>query len=539
MTTTSTAAKPLIRKSINCYEILDLSDPDLNVPPVDKAEIKQAYRRALLVNHPDKSQVAGHVHRKRSPYTIDELSGAYHTLMDPKQRLEHDRQLQLRLRAESDNNHADSHPCIETLDLDEFNCNDPGALPRPSPLRTATSLSAGPNAPDNPYNFHGSVMSKTVLVSSASHFNRLMSGTKILVTDCTSNSLATAMIDQERGIGDHNRLIICCCQFMPIGVDHAKQSLRYMNSCPPSCPVRKRSPSPRSIRSGKRKLRNRIKSHREFRASLSSQIALLTCCWLPTFIIFKDQQVVSTVQGADPRKLSDLVKKIAAEADSEGSGGFGEASDSDTGWLGTELPKGYENVTDQVDVRGLDLLNADSNLGSARTLFDTSKPSKLPGSKGKETAPSGEETKDWAESDTDEQLMLFIPFQSTLKVHSLHITSLPPEGSNAEADEVTMRPKTIQFYSNRAHVLGFEEADDIEATQAVTLQPRDWDATTGTARIDLRYVKFQNVSSLVLFIVDGDGGGERVRIDRLRIVGEKGSKRELGKLEKIGDETGE
>jgi hypothetical protein len=49
----------------------------------------------------------------------------------------------------------------------------------------------------------------------------------------------------------------------------------------------------------------------------------------------------------------------------------------------------------------------------------------------------------------------------------------------------------------------------------------------------LRFVKFQNVTSLVLFIVDGDGGGDKVRVDRLRIIGETGEKRNPGKLEKI------
>lgn len=101
-----------------------------------------------------------------------------------------------------------------------------------------------------------------------------------------------------------------------------------------------------------------------------------------------------------------------------------------------------------------------------------------------------------------------------------------------------MRPKTVQIYINRPHILGFEEADDIQATQAVTLSPKDWDST-GTATISLRFVKFQNVTSLVLFIVDGDGDGERVRVDRVRLIGETGEKRELGKLEKIGDMPGE
>ena len=101
-----------------------------------------------------------------------------------------------------------------------------------------------------------------------------------------------------------------------------------------------------------------------------------------------------------------------------------------------------------------------------------------------------------------------------------------------------MRPKTIQLYTNRPNILGFEEADDIPATQSVTLSEEDWDLN-GTATISLRFVKFQNVTSLVLFIVDGDGEGEKVRVDRLRVIGETGEKRELGKLEKIGDEPGE
>ena len=250
-------------------------------------------------------------------------------------------------------------------------------------------------------------------------------------------------------------------------------------------------------------------------------------------MIFKNTEIVDTIRGADPRKLSEAVKKLAAEADADGSsasGGFGESSGPR--WLGAGLPRGYTDVTDQVDLRGLDLLNANDKFGTSRTLFRGSKPSALDSGKGKSES---EEGKDWVETDTDEQLMLYIPFQSTLKVHTLHITSLPPK----DGDEVPMRPKTIQVYTNRAHVLGFEEAEDLPATQAVTLRPQDWDEKTGTAKIELRFVKFQNVSSLVVFVVDGEGDGETVRVDRLRIIGESGEKMKLGKLEKIGDEPGE
>jgi hypothetical protein len=72
-------------------------------------------------------------------------------------------------------------------------------------------------------------------------------------------------------------------------------------------------------------------------------------------------------------------------------------------------------------------------------------------------------------------------------------------------------------------------------TQSIELAAKDWDAT-GTATIPLRFVKFQNVSSLVLFIVDVDqnaGDVERARLDRIRIIGDTGEKRDPGKLEKI------
>ncbi|MCJ1451299.1 hypothetical protein MMC28_001635 [Mycoblastus sanguinarius] len=257
---------------------------------------------------------------------------------------------------------------------------------------------------------------------------------------------------------------------------------------------------------------------------------------LPTFIIFKKGEVVENIRGADRNKLSAAVKKLAAEADSDDASGFGSSSSSSSSWTAASLPKGYSDVTDQVDVRGLDLLNSDSECGNARTLFDSSKPSSLDSGKGKGKGTSnGEENKkDWVESDTDEQLMLYIPFQSTLKVHTLHITSLPPKASDGD-DDIPMRPKTIQIYSNRAHVLGFDEVEGLPATQAITLNPLDWDEKTGTAKVVLRFVKFQNVTSLVVFVVDGEGSGEKVRVDRLRIIGETGEKRDPGKLEKVGD----
>lgn len=259
---------------------------------------------------------------------------------------------------------------------------------------------------------------------------------------------------------------------------------------------------------------------------------------MPTFIVFERGRPVSTVRGANPQQLSQAVQKLASEASKPDEGGASADSISGgVGWLGAPVPRGYSDITDQYDPKGLELLNRDSEHAGPRTLLEPGKPSAL-GAKGKENAGK---TPDWVESDTDEQLMLYVPFQSTVKVHSLQITSLPgdEQDEDEDEDEKPMRPKTIQLYVNRSHVLGFDEADDIPAVQTVTIQPGDWDKTTGTAKVELRFVKFQSVTSLVMFFVDGDGDGEKLRVDRIRILGEAGDKREMGKLEKIGDEQGE
>lgn len=101
-----------------------------------------------------------------------------------------------------------------------------------------------------------------------------------------------------------------------------------------------------------------------------------------------------------------------------------------------------------------------------------------------------------------------------------------------------MRPGKIHLYTNKPHNLDFSEADDTPPTQAIELTESDWNAD-GTANIGLRFVKFQNITSLVIYVVGGDGDGDKVRLDRVRLVGESGEKREMGKLEKIGDEPGE
>ncbi|KAI5807591.1 PITH domain-containing protein [Peziza echinospora] len=241
---------------------------------------------------------------------------------------------------------------------------------------------------------------------------------------------------------------------------------------------------------------------------------------MPTFLIFEDAKETKRIQGANIPELSAAVKKLVGESRGNSASASGSGSGpSVKGWWGASIAKGYSDISDEIEKTGLDIMNAD---GNAATLFDDSEPRKHPTNK-----------KDWVESDTDEQLMIFIPFRSILKIHSIHITSqIPTEGDD---DEEIKRPRKLKFYVNRSNILGFEEAEGVPPTQAVELTEDSWDKKTGTTVINTRFVKFQSVFSLTIFVEEGEDGCEKTKIDRIRVVGEVGEKRDLGKLEKQKD----
>lgn len=256
-----------------------------------------------------------------------------------------------------------------------------------------------------------------------------------------------------------------------------------------------------------------------------------TCCIfcdsMPTFVIYKNGEVLREVKGAEKEALTNAVMVGVRAASGEAGESSDAAGDDDQTWLGAPAPRLYQDITDEVDVKGIDMLNRDDEAGPGKCLFDNHIPRTIAAAKGKEKEAI---LPDWVQSDTDEQLIVFIPFQSSTKVHSLHITSLPPYSDD---DEAPMRPKTIKLFTNHTHIIGFEDADETKPVQTCEISPKDWDPKTGTATVELRYVMFQRVSSLVVYFVDGDGDGEKIRVDRLRLFGEKGDKRE-GVIQKVG-----
>jgi PITH domain len=101
------------------------------------------------------------------------------------------------------------------------------------------------------------------------------------------------------------------------------------------------------------------------------------------------------------------------------------------------------------------------------------------------------------QSDSDEQLIIHIAFHEFVKIKSIKLTAY----NNGQDPE--LNPAKINLYVNRDN-LGFEDAEDVDPTQTLHITSEDLRETADP--IPLKYVKYQRVSSLTLFIEENQGG---------------------------------
>ena len=88
------------------------------------------------------------------------------------------------------------------------------------------------------------------------------------------------------------------------------------------------------------------------------------------------------------------------------------------------------------------------------------------------------------------------------------------------------------MYVNRL-TLGFDEADSVQETQTIVLSESDYE---GNGLISLRFVKFQNVTSVILFIEDNLGDEETTQIKQLVFIGSPLDSTDMSALKKIEHE---
>ncbi|WOL15272.1 hypothetical protein Cni_G24053 [Canna indica] len=121
------------------------------------------------------------------------------------------------------------------------------------------------------------------------------------------------------------------------------------------------------------------------------------------------------------------------------------------------------------------------------------------------------------ESDADEQLLIYVPFTQMVKLHSAVITGPEDEG-----------PRTVKLFANKEH-MGFSNVNEYPPSDSLSLSP---DNLKGKP-VTLKYVKFQNVRSLTIFIEDNQGGDDVTKVQKIALFGTTVDTTNMKDLKKI------
>uniref|UniRef100_A0A6M2DJC1 Putative thioredoxin-like protein 1 n=1 Tax=Xenopsylla cheopis TaxID=163159 RepID=A0A6M2DJC1_XENCH len=127
-------------------------------------------------------------------------------------------------------------------------------------------------------------------------------------------------------------------------------------------------------------------------------------------------------------------------------------------------------------------------------------------------------------SDCDPQIIMNIAFNQAVKIHSLTINAPAESG-----------PRNIRLFINQPRMLDFDSADSFQAVQELELSPKDLEGKP----INLRYVKFQNVQNIQLFIKDNQKDKDVTVIEHLAFIGSPISTTNMSEFKRVAGKKGE
>ncbi|KAF0428412.1 DUF1000-domain-containing protein [Gigaspora margarita] len=110
------------------------------------------------------------------------------------------------------------------------------------------------------------------------------------------------------------------------------------------------------------------------------------------------------------------------------------------------------------------------------------------------------------ESNDGAELIISIPFNQTIDLHSIKIIH----------NNVDQAPKEVKIFINRPIILSFDDAEAIKETQKLEFIKADYENST---IIPLKSVKFQKVTNIVLYIKNNIGDMDTTVIKELIFYG--------------------
>jgi thioredoxin len=211
---------------------------------------------------------------------------------------------------------------------------------------------------------------------------------------------------------------------------------------------------------------------------------------MPTFVFFRNKTKIDTLRGADPGVLEEKIRKWYGSDENE--------EEEET------VVKGHMDLATFIEKSSCECLNEADDHALANAL----------------TSHSG-----FLESDCDEQLIISVTFNQVVKLHSLRINGPKENG-----------PKTVKLFINQPKTLDFDSADTMESVQTLELTADD---LVDGAIIPLRFVRFQSVSNIVLFVKDNQNGSDKTQINFLGFIGSPVSATNMADFKRVAGKKGE
>ncbi|KAK3862293.1 hypothetical protein Pcinc_031821 [Petrolisthes cinctipes] len=209
----------------------------------------------------------------------------------------------------------------------------------------------------------------------------------------------------------------------------------------------------------------------------------------PTFIFYRNKTKLDSLQGADPETLESRVKQHYGDGEGE------EAED-------TGVP-GHIDLIPMINKSGCECLNESDDHPFTQALASSD---------------------GFLESDTDEQLILYLSFNQAVKLHSMRIKAPADNG-----------PKTLRLFINQPHTIDFDTAETANAVQEIPLTLKDLEGEL----VQLRFVKLQNVMNLTVFVKDNQTGAETTRLSYIQIIGSPVQTTKMGDFKRVTGKKGE
>ncbi|ERL89574.1 thioredoxin-like protein 1 [Dendroctonus ponderosae] len=208
---------------------------------------------------------------------------------------------------------------------------------------------------------------------------------------------------------------------------------------------------------------------------------------MPTFIFFRNKVKIARMQGSDSAGLESKIQQ------------YSKASDGEEG----EVVAGQMDLSPFITNSECECLNETDDHPLAHAL----------------TSGGG-----FLQSDCDEQLIISITFNQSVKIHSLKFKAPADKG-----------PKHVRIFINQPRTLDFDLADGSNSVQDLVIPQEDLEGNL----VNLRFVKFQNVQNIQLFIKDNQSGSDVTQIDHLAFIGSPINTTNMGDFKRVAGKKGE